>query len=418
MTGGGTRRLWDGLLAGAYLLLACGMYYFHTEYIDLGVHFMYKFVLAAVLAALSFLVFLVRTDLNRAGRLVRYGVLLGLPHLALVLASVPLWVFQVQRLTQIRRGLFDQVYGLAILAAMAGILYVFGRRGLWLNLAAMLGANFITVIRVVRESGLSVYLHELRRLIVTFSGETGPVMAQMEIHELTFALGVYLVYYALDWRRCRGERLARLLLAPTLFCFFSGFKRIGVAAMAAGVLVWLVLRLLTGRRGGPFWLLAAAFGAAALSFVYVCMVKEGIFEFLSERLGLDTMGRRELSNFIDRYYWIGPSFFGHGAGFVTRLFSDLPADWTIRALHNDILMIYIDAGFWGFWLWMLSFFPLRTWCVYRRQGRRAAMTCLGLQTYVLATAATDNTLYYIYVTGALAICLMAGGLEEEGKCLR
>ena len=109
MTGGGTRRLWDGLLAGAYLLLACGMYYFHTEYIDLGVHFMYKFVLAAVLAAVSFLVFLVRTDLNRAGRLVRYGVLLGLPHLALVLASVPLWVFQVQRLTQIRRGLFDQV---------------------------------------------------------------------------------------------------------------------------------------------------------------------------------------------------------------------------------------------------------------------------------------------------------------------
>lgn len=46
------------------------------------------------------------------------------------------------------------------------------------------------------------------------------------------------------------------------------------------------------------------------------------------------------------------------------------------------------------------------------------MICLGLQTYVLATAATDNTLYYIYVTGALAICLMAGGLEEEGKCLR
>ena len=40
MTGSGTRRLWDGLLAGAYLLLACGMYYFHTEYIDLGVHFM------------------------------------------------------------------------------------------------------------------------------------------------------------------------------------------------------------------------------------------------------------------------------------------------------------------------------------------------------------------------------------------
>lgn len=418
MSAGAVCRRRDTLLAAVYFSLACGMYYFHTEYIDLGIHFMYKFVLASALAGLSFLVFLVRTDLNRGRRLMRYAVLLGLPHLALVLASVPLWVFQVQRMTQIRRGLFDQIYGVAMILAAAGILYVFGRQGLWLNLAAMVGANFITVVRVVRENGLSVYLRELRTLIVTFSSDTGPVIEQMEIHELTFALGVYLVYYVLDWRRCRRERPARLLLPLTLFCFLSGFKRIGVAAMAAGILVWLALRLLTGRRGRPFWLLAAAFGAAALSFVYVCLVKEGIFEFLSEQLGLNTMGRRELSNFIDKYYWIGLDYFGHGAGFVTRMFSDLPGDWTIRALHNDILMIYIDVGFWGFWLWMLSFFPLRAWCVYKWQGLRAALVCLGLQVYVLSTAATDNTLYYIYVTGAMAACLMGGGPEEEWECLR
>ena len=343
----------------------------------------------------------------------KYVALLSLPHLVIVLSSVPLWVFQAQRLTQIRRGLFDQIYGIAIIFAVAGILYVFGRQGLWLNLAAMLGANFITVVQVIQENGIFVYLDELRTLVVTFSGETGPVMQQMEIHELTFALGVYLVLYVLDWKEWRQEPIACILLVPTMFCFLSGFKRIGVAAIAAAVCVWLILRLFSKKRSGPYWLAAASLAAILVSFLYICLVKNGIFEFLSAQLGLDTMGRRELSRLIDKYYWIGPDFFGKGAGFVTRMFSDLPESWTIRALHNDILMIYIDAGFWGFWGWMLCFFPLRIWSVQKWQGFRGGLLCLCLQSYVLATAATDNTLYYIYVTGALAICVMGARLEKQ-----
>lgn len=403
----------DIFLAVLYTLLACGMYYFHDEYIDLGIHFMYKFVLAVLIAALSFLIFLVRTDLRRGGSLIQYIVVFSLPYLSAVLASIPLWVFQIQRLAQIRRGLFDQIYGVAIIVAVAGILYVFGRRGLWLNLAAMLGANFITVVRVVHEYGISTYLDELRTLIVTFSSEVGPVIQQMEIHELTFGLGVYLVFYALNWRECQKDRMAALFFIPTLFCFLSGFKRIGVAAIAAAVLVWLVLRLTAKKHSGSFVLMTAAFTAVIVAFIYICLVKNGLFVFLSEHFGLDTMGRRELSQFIDRHYWIGLDFFGNGVGFVTRLFSDLPAEWTIRALHNDILMIYIDIGFWGFWVWMLCFFPLRVWLVYQWQGLRGGLLCLGLQAYVFATAATDNTLFYIYVTGALAIVTMSGAFDGQ-----
>ncbi len=403
----------DQCLAAVYFFLACGMYYFHDEYINLGIHFMYKFVLAAVLAALSFLIFLVRTDLGRGGCLLRHIVVLSLPHVAILMASVPLWVFQIQRMSQIRRGLSDQIYGLAMILAMAGILYTFGRRGLWLNLAAMLGANFITVAQVIRENGLSVYLQELRALVVTFANETGPVIQQMEIHELTFALGVYLVFYAINWKECRRDRAAMLLLGPALFCFLSGFKRIGAVAVAAAVLVSLLLRVLTRRSSGAFWLLAASFLVIGIAFLYICLVERGIFDYLSQRFGLNTMGRKELSEFIDQYYWIGPDFFGNGAGFVTRLFSDLPAEYTIRALHNDILMIYIDVGFWGFWGWMLCYFPLRVWNIYRRKGLKDGVLCLSLQVYVLVTAMTDNTLYYIYVTGALSICLMSCLLEEQ-----
>lgn len=408
----------DTALAAVYVPLACGMYYFYEEYLSLGVNLMYKDILAVMLAALSFAVFLVRTDLVRGRLLLRHTAVLSLPHLAVVLASVPLWVFQAQELSHIRRGLFDQIYGLVMLCAVAGMLYVFGQRGLWLNLAAMLAANLLTALRVVAENGVLVYLKELWDLIVTFAGETGPVIQQMEIHELTFALGVYLVLYAADWKEVRRSRLARLLFVPTLFFFLSGFKRIGAAAIAAALVVRLAAGIAARGRSALFWLMLASFAGAAVSFGYICLVKGGIFAFLAEHFDLDTMGRRELSAFIDQYYWIGPDYWGNGAGFVARMFSDLPESWTIRALHNDILMIYIDTGFWGFWAWMLCWLPLRVWTACKRQGRQAGIVCLCLHVYVLATAATDNTLYYVYVIGALDMAVMACRLEEQELRLR
>ena len=397
-----------------YFLLACGMYYFHEEYLNLGIHFMYKYIMAAVIAVLSFVIFLVRTNLRRGGQLMRYVVLLILPHLAIILASVPLWVFRLQKLTQVRRGLFEQLYSISFLLAIAGILYIFGRQGLWLNLAAMLGANFITFARVIQENGLSVYFQELRTMILSFAKETGPVIQQMEIHEVTFALGLYLIFYVLNWKDCRQERSARVLLIPTLFCFLSGFKRIGVAAIALSLVLWLILKIAARKYSGRFWLMAASFVAIGVAFLYIILVKNGLFEFLSDRFGLDTMGRRELSRFINQYYWVGPNYIGNGAGFVNRMFSDLPEEYTIRALHNDILLLYIDAGFWGFAAWMLCYFPLRTWCAIKWQGLQGGILCLCLEAYILATAATDNTIYYLYVTGALAICLMAPPREDSG----
>lgn len=406
----------DGCLAAVYFALACGMYYFDDEYLNLGIHFMYKHILAGVSILLSIVIFLVRTDLERGGSLLKSTALLCLPSVVIVMASVPLWVFQLQRMSIIRRGLFNEIYGVIIIAAVAGILYVFGPQGVWLNLAAMVGANFITMAMVVRENGLSAYLEELRVLIVTFSRETGPIMRQMEIHELTFALGVYLVYYFIDWKACRKNKLAMVLLVPTVFFFLSGFKRIGAAAVAAALLLYLALRVLMRSRKGPFWLLMASFAVIGVLFLYLILVEHGIFDFLSDRFHMDTMGRRELSHFIDEYYWIGPDYLGHGAGFVARLFSDLPEEYTIRALHNDILMIYIDAGFWGFWIWMLCYLPLRVYRIYRQQGPDNGIMCLCLQVYVLATAVTDNTLYYTYVIGALSACVMGGLFHvQEGE---
>lgn len=407
------RKFTYGILAGIYFLLGIGMYYFNTEGISLGINILYKIILAGVIVILSFAVFLIHTDLNRASILLKYVCLLILPQLSILVISMPLWVFRMQAGTYIRRGAFDQFYGITVTLAMAGMIYVFGKRGFWLNFAAMLGANLVTIAEVIWKNGFRAYWEELKTVIVTFAGDTGELMQAVEIHELTFAIGVCLLFCILNRREVRKFRLWWVLLLVAVFCFLSGFKRIGALAMGTAFLSGQILEMLThGKQERKFWPLLLSCLIVLAMFAYICLVKGGVYEFLSDHFNLDTMGRRELSRYIDDYYWVGPDYLGNGAGFVSRMFSDLPQEYTIRALHNDILAIYIDNGFWGFWIWMLLYMPLRTWVLCKWQGIRGGILSVSLGLFILITAMTDNTIYYVYVTSAVAISAMSYRIEE------
>lgn len=401
-------------LAAVFFPLAAAMYYFDEQSLHLGIDVLYKRIFAALIAALSFAVFLVKTDLERAGALGKYFFLLVLPHLMALLVSIPLWGLNASPLATVRRGVFAQLYCIAIILAGAGLLYVFGEAGLWLNLAAMLAANLITLVGAVRASGIRQYARELGRLVATFGGEIGPAIGKAEINELTFALGLGLLFLLLTWKEAGSSRLFWPALVLTAFCFLSGFKRIGAFAIAVCLLAGLALRALTGgrenRRG---WLLLFAAAVMLAAFAYVCLVRAGIFEFLERRLQIHTMGRQALSAFIEDYYSIGPDFLGRGAGFVSRLFSDLPGKYGPRALHNDILVLYIDLGFWGFWLWLLAFLPVRAWMVAKWQGIRGGCRCFCYCLFIFLTALTDNTIYYVYVMGAAALFTMGGHFQGK-----
>lgn len=414
-----THHIMYNVLAVVYFLLAVAMYYFHEESIGIGIHFMYKFVLAAAIVFLSFVVALIHTNLYRIRIVCRYIFILLLPHIVALVSSMPLWAFSLHDMDVIRKGFFDEIYAIISILSMAGFVYVFGERSLWLNLSAMIAANLVTIVGMIIDGGIATYLSELWTLITTFAGEVGPLIQRAEIHELTFALGIYIVFYIINWKKVKKNRMGRILFIPTLFCFLSGFKRIGIAAVAAAVIVYAVLKMLTQKSKKNYWIIFMSFVSTGLAFAYICLIKAGIYEYLTTRFGIDTMGRLDLSIMIDRYYWIGPDYIGNGIGFIKEMFNELAnRGFTIYALHCDILKIYIELGFWGFWLWMLCYFPIRTCKVSRWQGKRGGITCLCCCIYVLATAAADNTFYIVYVTGTLAIIIMSFHLDEQEKKLR
>ncbi len=396
------------LLAAAFFLLTTAMYYFNTEYIRVGgIDIMYKMFFAALILAGSFVVFLVDTNLEKAGALAKYTCVLLLPHIIVLFVSMPLWVINMSRMTVIRRGVFEQLYGISIVLASAGLIYIFEKSGLWLNLTAMLAANLITILKVIRQAGFHEYWQELKLVVLTFAKETGELMQAVEIHELTFALGLFLLFLLVSWREEGKKKLFWIFFVLTAFCFLSGMKRIGVFALALCVLSEWFLMLFTGKAGKRrIWLWLFSLAAVMMAFAYICVVRSGVYAYLEEKFQLDTMGRRFLNDMINQYYEISPAYLGQGGGFISRLFSDMPEDFTIRALHNDVLKVYIDIGFWGFWLWMLSFFPLRVYFVTKWQGSKGGIMCAGYCLFILVTAFTDNTIYYTYLTGAAAVLTM------------
>lgn len=350
-----------------YFALTVSMYYFSTEYFALGINVLYKIIFAVAVTAVSFAVFLVSTDLHRAEILVKYILLLILPYLFSIFISLPLWAVNMQSSSVIRRGIADQMYMIFMVTAMAGILYVFGKRGIWLNLAAMLTANGIVVLRIIIQSSFFEFFHDLAVMLSSFTINTSGLMDQAEIHELTFGIGAYLLYFIIDRKSVRKNRYLPIAAILSVCFFITGLKRIAVFAFAGALSVYLIFRVFNGLNRS-FWVVLAAVLVMAFGFLYIVLMGAGLYDFLSDKLGINTMGRQELVREYSSYYELSPIFVGKGSGYISKLFSELPDTASVKSIQCDFLLIYIDLGFWGYWAWMALYLPVRIWLITRWQG--------------------------------------------------
>ena len=228
-TGGAVRTVY-------FIALAAMMYYFLTQYVYLPpLYVPFRHLFALLITASAFVCFLIRPDLPRAVSAVKAGAVLSIPLLVMITVSLLIWSLERTDVHMITRGLSYYLIALnqaSSAFAAVSFLYVFGERGIWYNLIAILCANLLMIATIMLENGVGPYLAELWTLIRTFAGENGPIIAQAEIHELAFCLGAYLVYML---TRPRRSVPFLVLLALSIFCFLSAFKRIALAAMAAAM---------------------------------------------------------------------------------------------------------------------------------------------------------------------------------------
>ncbi len=249
-----------------YVILSTAMFYLQDTYFEIGgVDFSLKNPCAIAILFLALLNFIATVRLGRFMVLARHTVVQMLPYLIPLFFSSIIWVASGADSITIVNGLGMIIPQLLSVCVAAAALYLFGEKGIWYCLGSMCAANFLLILTVIAEGGMGAFLEEFRTLIVTFSAESGPLMTMLEINDLTFAFGPFLIYLLLNRKKVSHFSLWLVVVS---FLFMTGLKRIAVPAVLLGVLAALVLRKLPEKASGQT-ALCLAVGMMVVSFLYV-----------------------------------------------------------------------------------------------------------------------------------------------------
>lgn len=397
-----------------FTMLAFMMYFFINEvaYIG-GIGVTYRHIFALAVIASAFLLFLVKPNVSRGALSVRSALAYAVPLLVVVTSSMLVWVIDKSDISTIMRGISGcLIYTNQLSCALAAgaLLYVFGEDGIWYNLLALVSANLFMIVRIMLSDGIAVYMKEFFALLFSFAGNTGEVIVKAEIHELAFCIGAYLIYMVYKPKK---KLWFLLLFGAALFCFLSAFKRIAVVAMAVVALLGFAMRLAekVSKKSACVFANAVMIGSVVLLVAYIAAIKAGVFTAL-ENAGVDTSGRAYIYSHVDGYYRFSPSFVGNGIGFLTYRLNEVDL-LGVSTVHNDFLQFYIDLGFFGYILWLLSMTVLRTAFFGRKGDGETAIVTTLLVTYLIIVSSTDNTINYPLLTTVIGVIAIGNKYDEK-----
>ena len=396
-----------------FILVATLMYYFINEQLNVGLAITFRHLFALLLFGSALLIFLFQPNVARGVVAVKDAFVYSMPLVVTTVVSLFIWFAETVDVGVITRGLSTSLIYTNMLSAALGVgalLYIFGERGVWYNLIAILLANLLMIATIILQNGLGVFLSEFITLIVTFAGTTGDVIIQAEIHELAFCLGAYLIYMLY---RPKKSVPYLILLVITLFCFLAAFKRIAMIAIAIALFFGYILKFIAryNKKTAIRLVIFLSVVVIALLLAYVAAISVGVFEVL-EKMGINTSGRVEIYDAVDEFYEFSPDFLGNGIGFVTYQLNDF-IKMGVASVHNDFLQHYIDLGFFGYIIWLVAMTLVRVCYFGKRENAEGAIVAFILTLYLIIASSTDNTMNYPLLTGTLAILMTSNRFDER-----
>jgi len=395
------------------MVIAVMMYYFLTEIINLGIFVTFRHAFALLLFAVALMSFLYKPNIARGFTAFKAAVVYSFPLLTTVIVSLFIWFVETVDTEVISRGLsgvFIYTNMLSFALASASFLYVFGEKGIWYNLIAVLVANIMMILTIIANHGLGSYMSELVALITSLGAETGDIIVQAEVHELAFCLGAYLIYMLFKPKK---NIVFYVLLALTLFCFLSAFKRIGIIAIVIALGFGWILKFIAKytKETASGIILFLSICLVVILVGYVALIKLDAFTLL-EQAGIDTSGRVDVYNAVDPYYEFKPGFLGNGIGFLTYQLNTTMSVG-VAAVHNDFLQYYIDLGFWGYIIWLLSMTVMRVRYFGSKGDIDNGILTFVLTLYLIIVSSTDNTMNYPLFGSVLATLMIGNGFDER-----
>jgi len=276
----------------------------------------------------------------------------------LVLLSTPMPLVLIMLYTVIRYMITGDPMGVARQAfsttmfvvvdvlMVVALMSMYKKRSIDVLFAAIVISYSATMIHALSSVGLSG--------VVEYIADSDANYRYFERHDIGIAVVPLILYYLSGWLLLQDKRPARGLAKAavlTVIMLLCG-KRSAYLGLAAGVAM-LVLFLVCRKHlvATCRWVMAAC---VVLPFLYVCFIRFGGLSFVARLFNINSMGRVEVYEWFSDQHTISPLYIGKGFQYIHRYMlagmgSKLVNDF--EYLHNSILQLYIEGGFWGFFLW-------------------------------------------------------------------
>ena len=180
-------------------------------------------------------------------------------------------------------------------------------------------------------------------------------------------------------------------------------------ALAFGYLLKFIARF--NKKTASRLVVILTFAIVLLLILYIFLIKMNVFELL-EKAGIETSGRVVIYKAVDKFYEFSPDFLGNGIGFLTYQLNENMAVG-VGAVHNDFLQHFVDLGFWGYIIWLLSMTSVRVLYFGRKGNLENAIITFMLIVYLIVVSSTDNTMNYPLLTGVLAMLMMGNSYDNN-----
>ena len=292
-------------------------------------------------------------------------------QVAIYLYTILLVIFKVTESRFLSTNIMTFINGLSAVS----ILYLFGKRGVNVSIAALCLAWIISLVRVFVAPAFDSFWKNL------------------ELHDISFGAGYILLYYVFCHKRWNAFHITCCSIVVLLILL--SFKRIGLAALGLTIILWMILRYIkkeTNRRKILFW---GGIAAICICYLFVAMIKEGWLIAILNAMGIHTMGRNYYYEALASHFQFSPLFLGLGRNASATLFTTDYAFMRVGNVHSDILRMYAECGFILFGLWLAVYWIALPKAIDKKYGYRAMEFFLLCTVYTFVVYATDNTELYL-----------------------
>ena len=334
-----------------------------------------------VTVILAAAVIFITADFNNLGNISGFMVVYGIWLTVVLVYSFIIWILNFETVSYMMRGCSKIVFQFIMILNIFAAAYLFGEKGIHYMFWGLALGNLAIALVLVPRYPISEIVSSVT-VFLTQGGTAEGYMKGLEIHDVTFTYGFFLIYF-IFFDKISSKKMKVINIILALFLFGLGFKRIAIASC--------------------FLMLLAAWGLEKLMMIM-------------DKLGVDVMGRNVLYGAVDKYYKISPTYIGHGFEYVHMMMAEIRQEGGkafngMIDLHNDFMRVYIEMGFWGFfaWGWYTLIFQYN-W-IKSKFGLETVRLFFLCELYIFLTYMTDNTLFYFYTGTVLRLIPMCYALH-------